>query len=790
MADHPVEQIIADGSVVTLFQPIVHLASRTVAGFEALTRGPAGTALESPIALFDAAARAGRLAEMDWLCRSAAMDAAADAGLPESLSWLINVEPAGLATECPPHLLPSLERGRTGLRVILEIVERDVECHVLELIRATDQARRDTWGVALDDVGAIEGSLALLPFLRPDVVKLDMSLVRSVPTEKSAAITAAVRSYAERRNAVILAEGIETAEHERLALVFGAEYGQGYYYGRPGPLPASVPVPLHPIMIRQHLTPIDGRTPFTVLAATSDPQRGSASDLRHIREHLELQAAQGSHASVVLAGFKDSAHFTAEVRARFDRLARVNALTVVRGRGIASHDEPSYHLGDLGVGSAMADECTIIVLSPHYAAAFSVRELDEVDSDGVPLSEFVYTYRRESVIDAARCFVQELTDTLPVPLTKAPSSLASVRALPLGESGRHSAADPAPGSCVSSRPATALLPQAVAAPNNFRAASRAVLDYLNTHIPMGFWSITRVQNDRQTYLFLDENVYGLAVGGSHSWEDSFCVHMVAGTGPRVAPDTRAVPAYATAPVNDALQIGAYSGAPIVDADGSVFGAICGLDRAPREDLVRFGPMLDTLSELLSLALAGDRAVHAAQSESRDAQTKATTDALTGVRNRAAWNEAIARLDHEYATYADPTVIAVIDLDGLKRVNDGVGGHGAGDQLLRDAATILRRHMRPADVLARLGGDEFGVILADAPAALAPRRLRGLNRALDHAGVPASVGWAVMQSDRFAASVVHQADQAMLDAKRRRRTTRSEVGAPVAGAWSGLASANH
>ena len=76
--------------------------------------------------------------------------------------------------------------------------------------------------VALDDVGAEEGSLALLPFLRPDVVKLDMSLVRGVPRDAAATITAAVRAYAERTGAVILAEGIETQEQERLARVFGA----------------------------------------------------------------------------------------------------------------------------------------------------------------------------------------------------------------------------------------------------------------------------------------------------------------------------------------------------------------------------------------------------------------------------------------------------------------------------------------------------------------------------------------------------------------------------------------
>ena len=69
-------------------------------------------------------------------------------------------------------------------------------------------------------------------------------------------------------------------------------------------------------------------------------------------------------------------------------------------------------------------------------------------------------------------------------------------------------------------------------------AARAVLTYLHLHLPMGFWSVTRVKNGRQSYLYLDENDYGLAAGGSHPWGSSFCIHMASGAGPDVAPDHR------------------------------------------------------------------------------------------------------------------------------------------------------------------------------------------------------------------------------------------------------------
>ena len=76
-------------------------------------------------------------------------------------------------------------------------------------------------------------------------------------------------------------------------------------------------------------------------------------------------------------------------------------------------------------------------------------------------------------------------------------------------------------------------PPAVTADTGFEAAAHLVLDYLNDQLPMGFWSITRVENDRQTYLYLDENTYDLHQGGSHPWPSSYCVRMVAGAAPRM-----------------------------------------------------------------------------------------------------------------------------------------------------------------------------------------------------------------------------------------------------------------
>lgn len=123
---------------------------------------------------------------------------------------------------------------------------------------------------------------------------------------------------------------------------------------------------------------------------------------------------------------------------------------------------------------------------------------------------------------------------------------------------------------------------------SFDDAAIAVLGYLTQVLPLAFWSVTRVENDRQTYLYLDsQNGYGRVQGQSHLWQDSFCIHGAAGTAPGVAPDAQAVPLYAAAGVNAAVAIGSYAGAAVHEPDGTLFGAICGIDPDVRTDDATF-----------------------------------------------------------------------------------------------------------------------------------------------------------------------------------------------------------
>lgn len=405
-----IDAVIRNRAIRTLFQPIVHLQSGEVVGFEALSRGPADSALESPAVLIESARVAGRLGELDWLCRARAMESVSASGLHPSLSWFINVEPAGLEIPCPDYLMSSFAQARTDLRVILEVVERDVEGQVTKLLHATDQARNDAWGVALDDVGGEESSLALLPFLQPDVVKLDMSLVRDVDRRAAARITAAVRAYAERRGAVVLAEGIETEEQERLAQAFGATYGQGYRYGAAAPLPDTVAAPREVIPLRQRPEPLGGGSPFDILSGARKPERAAKQDLRHITTHLEDHAIEAHEAGVVLAGLQHARFFGTGQQQRYRLIAERNALTVVLGQDVGDVAEPRYRTASPLPGSSVQRDWLMIVLTPYFAAAFAARDCGDGGPEDERQFDYVYTHDPDLVITAGRAFLQELEE--------------------------------------------------------------------------------------------------------------------------------------------------------------------------------------------------------------------------------------------------------------------------------------------------------------------------------------------------------------------------------------------
>jgi hypothetical protein len=152
----------------------------------------------------------------------------------------------------------------------------------------------------------------------------------------------------------------------------------------------------------------------------------------------------------------------------------------------------------------------------------------------------------------------------------------------------------------------------------FDAAGELVLVYLREHVPLAFWSMTRVENGRQTFLYADsDNEYGLPIGASQPWEDSFCISHGGGCSSPGRTRSQAIPVYAGSAANAALKSAPTLAPSSTSPTGLLFGAICGVDPKVRTDdarLVAATPLLQLLGQLLTMVLAADRAREATTAE--------------------------------------------------------------------------------------------------------------------------------------------------------------------------------
>jgi EAL domain-containing protein (putative c-di-GMP-specific phosphodiesterase class I) len=393
-------EILEAGLIRSLYQPIVDLDTREVVGYEALARGPVGSALERPDLLFEAARGAGLLAELEWACRAAAVQGALDARLRNTL--FVNVEPSLLDTPVPDALSELFSRATRELDVVIELTERALTDKPAEVVARVQAMRGNGLMIALDDVGADHRSLALMPFVNPEVIKLDLRLVQENPSPAIASIVHAVNAEAERSGAVLLAEGIETEAQLEVARALGARYGQGWLFGRPAELPTGtqpLPSPLAPRRIASQ-TP---QSPYRAVAARVRPRRGTKGLLLAISKHLEAQVAAQGECAVVFAAFQDARHFTPKTAARYEALAASAALVGALGVGLPPEPVPGVRGADLDVDDALAGEWNVTVIAPHFAAAFVARDLGDTDCPDMERRfDFCLTYDRDLAVEAAR----------------------------------------------------------------------------------------------------------------------------------------------------------------------------------------------------------------------------------------------------------------------------------------------------------------------------------------------------------------------------------------------------
>ena len=230
------QDILLRERVVTAYQPILRLQENTIMGFEALSRGPRGSGLESAAALFGAAEGHGLKVELDRLCRKRAL--LSSNRIPSNAKIFVNTLPATMRDPQfrDKALIEFLDKAQVApSRIVIEITEQEVIANHAMFLETMGYFKQIGMSFAVDDVGAGYSGLDTIAKLKPQYLKIDVGLVRDVHTSPvNYSMVKALVALGHNIGAEVIAEGIHNEEETQvLRDALKVDYGQGFHLARP-----------------------------------------------------------------------------------------------------------------------------------------------------------------------------------------------------------------------------------------------------------------------------------------------------------------------------------------------------------------------------------------------------------------------------------------------------------------------------------------------------------------------------------------------------------------------------
>jgi EAL domain-containing protein (putative c-di-GMP-specific phosphodiesterase class I) len=235
------EKLFTDRVIIPYFQPVVDMTSLETIGFEILSRSRL-VGLETPAAMFSAAAQLNQEVELSVLMRCEGVRASVM--FPEPPHVFVNTHPLEISGEAIVESMSALRQISPVQPITVEFHEaavtnavtmRDLRCRLEDL----------NMRLAFDDFGAGQARLVELAEVRPHYLKFDRTLIQNInqaSSQRQQMLAHLIRIVNEL-GVTPLAEGIETAEEAEVCKDMGCVLAQGYYYGRPSPVPAVYTVP-------------------------------------------------------------------------------------------------------------------------------------------------------------------------------------------------------------------------------------------------------------------------------------------------------------------------------------------------------------------------------------------------------------------------------------------------------------------------------------------------------------------------------------------------------------------
>jgi hypothetical protein len=312
----------------------------------------------------------------------------------------LNLKPETVLATCPPDLLPSVRAGQDKLRIVVEMGEDALSDDPGKLFDAVRAVRNDTWGISLDNAAASPTVLALLPLVRPDVLKLDFRGMKGRLSD-IAQMGDGARAYSEQTGATVLAQGLEDRDDVWAARLAGARFGQGWLFGRPGPLPAEHHAPTTVFPLVQPAPVLDRATPFEIITERCPVAITNRALLIAFSHQVEEQVDTNGPPGLLLETFEPGLGRSPGSQQRLRQLGGRAAFLAVIGDGIDALEGSTVRTTSARPGDPVGGEWNVIVLGPHYAVAVTAKALDEAMIGPDRRYEYAVTHDRGLIVRAA-----------------------------------------------------------------------------------------------------------------------------------------------------------------------------------------------------------------------------------------------------------------------------------------------------------------------------------------------------------------------------------------------------
>lgn len=229
-------KIISKRKIKLLAQPIIDVASKEIRAWEMLTRGPEGTALESPLQLFSVARQTNMLYDLEMIVLSKTLEQITLTGCTHDI--FINFTPITLGNSRFVRDLKTMMQSYQNIlptQITFEITERDSIEGIENFIYNIKVLRGMGIKIAVDDTGAGYASLNTISEVMPDVIKIDRSVIQNIDKNSvKESMLKGLLLVAKEAGSIVVAEGIESEEEASVLSRNKVQLAQGYFYARPG----------------------------------------------------------------------------------------------------------------------------------------------------------------------------------------------------------------------------------------------------------------------------------------------------------------------------------------------------------------------------------------------------------------------------------------------------------------------------------------------------------------------------------------------------------------------------